>query len=134
MRFDSDSHRFITMTAITQNPSTSLHEQLDKVHIAAGGLPQYTSFKKEVVSDAEKQVSNYPYFAEGHSELTVQRRIFKTSYEPSPEWWAANQAEYKKPETDPLPEGFPAQVDNTSVWDGKVLINQRESPSPPPRR
>lgn len=90
-------------------------QQIDRYNGAYGDLNNdlygkaTKAYKKENVTEDEKQ-----------------RRIFATSYEPSEEWWATNQKEYKKPEHDPLPEGFPEKVVSPTVWDGKVLINERE--------
>ncbi|ODN75600.1 hypothetical protein L202_06719 [Cryptococcus amylolentus CBS 6039] len=53
-------------------------------------------------------------------------KIYETSYEPSLDWWTADQKAYVKPENDPLPEGFPEQDHAASDWDGRVLINQPE--------
>ncbi|KAL1408105.1 hypothetical protein Q8F55_004908 [Vanrija albida] len=52
--------------------------------------------------------------------------LFDTSYEPSREWWASSQLAYARPEDDPLPEGFPAHVSPSTLWDGKVLVDQPE--------
>jgi hypothetical protein len=58
----------------------------------------------------------------------MQAKVFGTSYEPSLEWWTANQKAYVKPDPkdDPLPDGFPEIAESPSLWDGKVLINQRQ--------
>ncbi|WWC88100.1 uncharacterized protein L201_003004 [Kwoniella dendrophila CBS 6074] len=76
----------------------------------------FNNTKKQVISEEEKKINSY----------VKQRRIYGTSYEPSLEWWNSNQKDYVKPENDPLPEGFPAQVESKALWDGKVLINQPE--------
>lgn len=59
------------------------------------------------------------------TENERKRLLFDTPYEPSQAWWASNQAEYTKPSDDPLPDGFPDKVTDPTVWDGKVLINER---------
>jgi hypothetical protein len=58
-----------------------------------------------------------------------RKKLYQTSYEPSPKLVAADQAKYVKPprEKDPLPEGFPDRVEGPAVWDGKQLITKRES-------
>lgn len=45
------------MTAVVQHPNVSLHEQLDKVHISHRTSGVYSSYKKETISETEKQVS-----------------------------------------------------------------------------
>ncbi|WWC94636.1 hypothetical protein V866_001483 [Kwoniella sp. B9012] len=88
------------MTAIVATPPAALHDTFQPLKI--------------------KPIHNDVYDAE-----EKKRRIFDTPYEPNLEWWTTNQAEYVKPSQDPLPEGYPDQVVSNSVWDGKVLINQR---------
>ncbi|WWD19990.1 hypothetical protein CI109_104463 [Kwoniella shandongensis] len=60
------------------------------------------------------------------TEEEKRKKIYETAYEPNLEWWTSNQAAYNKPESDPLPAGYPDQVNPSSLWDGHKLINEPE--------
>ncbi|WVQ76935.1 hypothetical protein IAR50_006614 [Cryptococcus sp. DSM 104548] len=105
------------MTAV-QAPVSALTDSIKDLNLS-GNAPlagysigvdsQKRAHQKRLLSEAEKKA-----------------KIYETSYEPSLDWWTADQKAYVKPEDDPLPEGFPEQDHAASDWDGKVLINQSE--------
>ncbi|WVQ82087.1 hypothetical protein IAT38_004215 [Cryptococcus sp. DSM 104549] len=97
------------MTAV-QSPVSALHDNFKALDInnASAGTKK-TNLVKRLLNEEEKKA-----------------KIFETSYEPSLEWWTANQAAYTKPANDPLPEGFPELADTPSLWDGRTLINEPE--------
>ncbi|RSH86306.1 uncharacterized protein EHS24_004548 [Apiotrichum porosum] len=109
------------MTAAVQAPVDLLNHQLKSLDIQQ--IDRYNGAYGDLNNDLYGKATK-AYKKENVTEDEKQRRIFATSYEPSEEWWATNQKEYKKPEHDPLPEGFPEKVVSPTVWDGKVLINE----------
>lgn len=118
------------MTAV-QAPVSALHDSFNSLTIDSGLPGGPRTVTKRQLTEEEKQVSPslslYPYvscFWLTNSPLT-QAKIYGTSYEPSIEWWTANNKSYIKPADDPLPDDFPEQDNSSSAWDGKILINQR---------
>ena len=121
------------MTAIVQAPVSALAADVP------GSKFGYNISSRRIASDAEEKKASLFHVpgTRGSASLTWQARIFNTSYEPNEGWWQSNQAAYVKPTNsvdDPLPAGFPDQVVTPSLWDGKVLINQRGSHAPFPFR
>ncbi|OWT40286.1 taurine catabolism dioxygenase TauD [Cryptococcus neoformans Bt1] len=96
------------MTAV-QSPVSALHDSFNRLTIDSGLPGGPRTITKRQLTEEEKQA-----------------KIYGTSYEPSIEWWTANNKSHIKPADDPLPDGFPEQDNSSSAWDGKVLINQPE--------